>query len=288
MSPVSRHNDSGRFHGASTVPGGREQRDSDRHPRPRGDHRRRRRAGAAARGAAARAARHARHPARPGGRHRRAHRPALAAASPRSSRGGAAVTGPPPPSPARAARADAGHRGVGLPPRLPAGRCRRLALRATARRHRAACPDRGRARRRGGRPRAVARAGVRRPRRDRRLPRAPPNVSKDCASTPSSAGSSCCLRAGRDREAEDAAATLALQQPYREGPVALQMRALARLGRHVEGLRAFADFRHRLVEELGVEPSPALPCRRTPTAQLTTARRRSACPATRSSVATTS
>ena len=75
------------------------------------------------------------------------------------------------------------------------------------------------------------------------------------------------LRAGRDTEAGDAAATLALQQPYREGPVALQMRALARLGRHVEGLRAFADFRHRLVEELGVEPSPAAPRRRAPTAR---------------------
>ena len=66
------------------------------------------------------------------------------------------------------------------------------------------------------------------------------------------------LRAGRDAEAEDAAATLALHQPYREGPVALQMRALARLGRHVDGLHVFAEFRHRMVEELGVEPSPSL------------------------------
>ena len=66
------------------------------------------------------------------------------------------------------------------------------------------------------------------------------------------------LRAGRDAEAEDAAATLALHQPYREGPVALQMRALARLGRHVDGLHVFAEFRHRMVDDLGVEPSPSL------------------------------
>ena len=70
------------------------------------------------------------------------------------------------------------------------------------------------------------------------------------------------LRAGRDTEAEDAAATLALQQPYREGPVALQIRALARLGRHVEGLRlrrlpspARRGARRRTV--------PGAPCRRT-------------------------
>ena len=66
------------------------------------------------------------------------------------------------------------------------------------------------------------------------------------------------LRAGRDAEAEDAAATLARQHPYREGPVALQMRALARLGRHVDGLHVFAELRHRMVEDLGVEPSPSL------------------------------
>jgi predicted ATPase/DNA-binding SARP family transcriptional activator len=66
------------------------------------------------------------------------------------------------------------------------------------------------------------------------------------------------LGTGRDAEAEDAAATVALQHPYREGPVALRMRALARLGRHVDGLRVFADFRHRMVEDLGVEPSPSL------------------------------
>ena len=66
------------------------------------------------------------------------------------------------------------------------------------------------------------------------------------------------LAAGRDVEAEHAAATLTAEQPHREGPVALHMRALARLGRHADGLRAFGELRRRLVDDLGVEPSPAL------------------------------
>ena len=51
------------------------------------------------------------------------------------------------------------------------------------------------------------------------------------------------------------------------------MRSLARLGRHVQGLRAFADFRYRLVQELGVSRRRRSAVERQPLAH--TARRRS-------------
>jgi len=47
-------------------------------------------------------------------------------------------------------------------------------------------------------------------------------------------------------------------QPFREGLRALQMVALYRLGRQADALVAFRDLRHSLVEELGLEPTPAL------------------------------
>ena len=49
-----------------------------------------------------------------------------------------------------------------------------------------------------------------------------------------------------------------VSQPFHEEPVAIRMRALATMGRHAEAVRAFADFRRTLGEELGLEPSPEL------------------------------
>ncbi len=65
----------------------------------------------------------------------------------------------------------------------------------------------------------------------------------------------------RVRRPDDAVASmdeLMVSQPFREEPVAIRMRALATMGRHAEAVRAFADFRRTLGEELGLEPSPEL------------------------------
>lgn len=51
---------------------------------------------------------------------------------------------------------------------------------------------------------------------------------------------------------------LAEAEPLRERPRALLMAALAATGRHAEALRVYDDFRRRLGDELGIEPSPAL------------------------------
>ena len=47
-------------------------------------------------------------------------------------------------------------------------------------------------------------------------------------------------------------------QPLRERPRALLMDALVALGRHVEALRTYDDFRRLLADELGIEPSAVL------------------------------
>jgi predicted ATPase/DNA-binding SARP family transcriptional activator len=52
--------------------------------------------------------------------------------------------------------------------------------------------------------------------------------------------------------------SLAEAEPLRERPRALLMSALAATGRHAEALRAYDEFRRRLGDELGIEPSPAL------------------------------
>ncbi len=52
--------------------------------------------------------------------------------------------------------------------------------------------------------------------------------------------------------------SLLLEDPYRERAVALMLRALYAAGRGTEALDRFQQYRSRLVEELGLEPSPAL------------------------------
>jgi predicted ATPase/DNA-binding SARP family transcriptional activator len=47
-------------------------------------------------------------------------------------------------------------------------------------------------------------------------------------------------------------------EPLRERPRSLLMATLAATGRHAEALRVYDDFRRRLGDELGTEPSPAL------------------------------
>ncbi len=53
-------------------------------------------------------------------------------------------------------------------------------------------------------------------------------------------------------------AALADHEPLRERPRSLLMAALAASGRNAEALRVYDDFRRRLGDELGIEPSPAL------------------------------
>jgi predicted ATPase len=48
------------------------------------------------------------------------------------------------------------------------------------------------------------------------------------------------------------------EHPFRERPVSIRMRALAREGRHAEALSLFDAFRRMLRDELGLEPSPEL------------------------------
>jgi predicted ATPase/DNA-binding SARP family transcriptional activator len=66
------------------------------------------------------------------------------------------------------------------------------------------------------------------------------------------------LEGGRSADAADAAEALMRDEPFREAPVAIRMRALAAAGRHAEAVRTFAGFRRTLGEELGLEPSPEL------------------------------
>jgi predicted ATPase/DNA-binding SARP family transcriptional activator len=66
------------------------------------------------------------------------------------------------------------------------------------------------------------------------------------------------LKLGRAAEAATAMQLHTVDHPFRERPVALLVRALASDGRHVDALHEFELFRHRLDDELGVEPSPEL------------------------------
>jgi len=49
-----------------------------------------------------------------------------------------------------------------------------------------------------------------------------------------------------------------LDHPYRDRPQELLMQALALSGRQVEALRAFQEYRELLIEEVGVDPGPAI------------------------------
>ncbi len=66
------------------------------------------------------------------------------------------------------------------------------------------------------------------------------------------------LLLGRTDDAIAEAARIVWEHPLRERARALHMRALYRGQRQAEALRAYAEFRSTLAEELGVEPSPEL------------------------------
>jgi predicted ATPase/class 3 adenylate cyclase/DNA-binding SARP family transcriptional activator len=66
------------------------------------------------------------------------------------------------------------------------------------------------------------------------------------------------LRLGRVLDGLAAAEGLVAEEPLRERPVELLMRALAESGRAVEAVRAYEGFRRRLAEEVGLDPSPEL------------------------------
>lgn len=64
--------------------------------------------------------------------------------------------------------------------------------------------------------------------------------------------------AGRAGEAVGLLERLVEAEPFREGAVAALMRALQGAGRQAEALQRFQGYRHRLADELGLDPSPAL------------------------------
>jgi DNA-binding SARP family transcriptional activator len=66
------------------------------------------------------------------------------------------------------------------------------------------------------------------------------------------------LALGRHAEVISDLEALVLEQPLRERPRAQLMLALYRCGRQAEALETFRDGRRILVDELGLEPSPAL------------------------------
>lgn len=66
------------------------------------------------------------------------------------------------------------------------------------------------------------------------------------------------LDVGEHRELVGELGELVARHPYRERLRAAQMRALYRAGRAGEALDSFQDLRHRLADELGLDPSPVL------------------------------
>ncbi len=66
------------------------------------------------------------------------------------------------------------------------------------------------------------------------------------------------MQIGTDRDVLPDLIAFAGQHPLRERPAELLMRALSAEGRTAEASRVFDDFRRRLAEELGIEPSPEL------------------------------
>ena len=66
------------------------------------------------------------------------------------------------------------------------------------------------------------------------------------------------IDSGRAVDALANLSTLADEHTLRERPHELLMVALAAAGRTPEALRTYDDFRRRLGDELGIEPSPAL------------------------------
>jgi predicted ATPase/DNA-binding SARP family transcriptional activator len=66
------------------------------------------------------------------------------------------------------------------------------------------------------------------------------------------------LRLGRLAEATSALEAIAAEEPWRERAVELLVTALARAGRAGDALAAYARYRDRLREELGLDPSPRL------------------------------
>jgi predicted ATPase/DNA-binding SARP family transcriptional activator len=68
----------------------------------------------------------------------------------------------------------------------------------------------------------------------------------------------CALDAGQADDVAGLAALAHTADPLRERAVLLLMRALAATGRAAEALRTGRGYRHRLAEETGLDPSPAL------------------------------
>ena len=68
----------------------------------------------------------------------------------------------------------------------------------------------------------------------------------------------CAIDAGEMEEVMPLALDTVAADPLREPAVLLLMRALAATGRAPDALRAAYDYRHRLAEETGLDPSPAL------------------------------